>query len=524
MPLLTSVDPLTLTVWVLLLSVVLLAIAYPDRFVTTRALHGLPGPRGAPILGNALQIIPWQGRTLDWLKHLIDTYGPLCTFTLPLYGRGILINRPEWLAHIKQHDIQWYSRGSQELAILTEFPGQRTPIFCEGADWRKLRKALLPIFTVNAFTEHVSHAMVQTIPEVCALLTHASKTGVAIDWNNVAGRMTLTLFTRSSMGLDLGLIRPDVKSLQQTDPFCYAIALLSQISSRRLMNPFWRWTEILTGDRTRFVQARHRVRGLVETIISTRKAEMVTAPDEHTHNWLSAMLKDASLDEPALIQDVLVVLLFAGSDNTQNSFAWSLYSLLGAPEWIDRLRAEALANKATMGDIKYADLSHYHVHLAVFYETIRLWPGIPKNGRLAVHDDVLPELPEHGLPAVKIEKGDFIFWSDYHMMRSEMVWGPTANRFDPGRHLDDNGLFIRPTAPNFNGFGGGPRFCPAVQLVAYEYVTCMAGILPHFDFTPITHDPATGEKIEPPQMAEAFTPAMARPFMVHVQAREDVVD
>lgn len=102
MPLLTSVDPLTLTVWVLLLSVVLLAIAYPDRFVTTRALHGLPGPRGAPILGNALQIIPWQGRALDWLKHLIDTYGPLCTFTLPLYGRGILINRPEWLAHIKQ--------------------------------------------------------------------------------------------------------------------------------------------------------------------------------------------------------------------------------------------------------------------------------------------------------------------------------------------------------------------------------------------------------------------------------------
>lgn len=65
----------------------------------------------------------------------------------------------------------------------------------------------------------------------------------------------------------------------------------------------------------------------------------------------------------------------------------------------------------------------YHVHLAVFYETIRLWPGIPKNGRLVVQDDVLPELPEHGLPAVKLEKGDFVFWSDYHMMRSETVRG-----------------------------------------------------------------------------------------------------
>ena len=63
----------------------------------------------------------------------------------------------------------------------------------------------------------------------------------------------------------------------------------------------------------------------------------------------------------------------------------------------------------------------YPVHLAVFYETVRLWPGLPKNARLALCDDVLPALPQYDLPAVKVEKGEYIFWSDYHMMRSAEV-------------------------------------------------------------------------------------------------------
>ena len=102
MSLLTTGDTLTLTAGVLCLSLVLLSIAYPDRYVGTRPLSDIPGPRGLPIVGNLFQALPWLGHTLEWLKTLIDEYGPLCTFTLPKWGRAILINRPEWLAHIKQ--------------------------------------------------------------------------------------------------------------------------------------------------------------------------------------------------------------------------------------------------------------------------------------------------------------------------------------------------------------------------------------------------------------------------------------
>jgi hypothetical protein len=110
----------------------------------------------------------------------------------------------------------------------------------------------------------------------------------------------------------------------------------------------------------------------------------------------------------------------------------------------------------------------------VFYEVIRLWPGLPKNLRRAISNDVLPSLPDVNLPEVKINQGDYILWSDYYMMRHPQVrtswlfgkqvepklnqiWGADAAVFNPARHIDANGQFIKPKAPNFHAFGAGPR-------------------------------------------------------------------
>ena len=115
--------------------------------------------------------------------------------------------------------------------------------------------------------------------------------------------------------------------------------------------------------------------------------------------------------------------------------------------------------------------------------------------------------------------------------------------FDPGRHLTEDGAFVRPTLPNFNGFGAGPRlWCvafaqtvraqlfliravavvsPAVQLATYEFVATVAGILPFFDFVPSKAETPHGKALyQEPVMAESFTSSLAGPLWVDVRVRD----
>jgi hypothetical protein len=75
---------------------------YPDRVVGTASRRDLPGPRGFPLIGNLVEAFPERRNMIELLKRWFNIYGPICTFTLPGWGRLVAINRPEWLAHVKK--------------------------------------------------------------------------------------------------------------------------------------------------------------------------------------------------------------------------------------------------------------------------------------------------------------------------------------------------------------------------------------------------------------------------------------
>lgn len=85
-----------------LLVVVLCMIYYPDRCIGTIARPDLPGPPGLPLIGNLIQLMPHRKRMLRHLGRLESQYGELFTFTMPGWGRNIVINRPEWLEHVRK--------------------------------------------------------------------------------------------------------------------------------------------------------------------------------------------------------------------------------------------------------------------------------------------------------------------------------------------------------------------------------------------------------------------------------------
>ncbi|KAH7903521.1 cytochrome P450 [Hygrophoropsis aurantiaca] len=487
--------------------VVATSIVYPDRLVGTKGRPDLPGPPGIPLLGNLLQLLPHRKQMLLHLSVLEKKYGELFSFTMPGWGRTIVINRPEWLEHVRQQDGVGYGKGDFTLAIFREFPGAESAFGSEGSKWKTARKIMRPVFSSRAVDLHTYHAMNKIIPIAKEMLMSAANSHLIFDFNNFCGRLTLAIFCEMALNVETGILTSDPSCLTTPHGLMDAVTTLNRISSGRMYNPFWRITDMIDGTRKTFNDAHKRIYGLIEQLIQNRRKDLSNSDSEG--DFLSTLLCDSGVAASVLTRDTLVTLLFAGRDTTQNAIVWSLFELSRATEWIDKMRVEA---SAYQGIIPYDKMADYPIHLAVFHETLRLWPGVPKNARLALRDDILPGIPDCGGKTIPISKGDYVLWSDYAMMRNPKVWGTDSEIFNPGRHLDADGLFVKPSSPKFHAFGGGPRLCPGAKIAAYEFVATWAGLLPLFDFIPL--------EVKDRLPTDALTMEMEGSFMIRVLPRE----
>ncbi|GJJ10846.1 hypothetical protein Clacol_005074 [Clathrus columnatus] len=215
-------------------------------------------------------------------------------------------------------------------------------------------------------------------------------------------------------------------------------------------------------------------------------------------DYLDVLLSKEKKNDVTEIRDMLMVLFLAGRDSTLGAFVWATYELCCNPEWILLLRKEIETVGTDNDVIPFKEIEKYHLHRAVLFETIRLWPGLPKNARVAMEDDVLPSINGSSFPAVKISKGDFVLWSDFSMMRDPGVWGPDAEKFNPARHLDVNGS-------------------PGEMLSTYEFISIISMIIRHFDIVPVQL------QLNQRNLVEALSSFMEGPFRVTIKPREGTI-
>ncbi|KND87602.1 Cytochrome P450 [Tolypocladium ophioglossoides CBS 100239] len=91
----------------------------------------------------------------------------------------------------------------------------------------------------------------------------------------------------------------------------------------------------------------------------------------------------------------------------------------------------------------------------VVKETLRMYPPIPFNGRVAVRDTVLPRGggPDGAAP-IYVQKGQQVAYAVFSMHRREELWGSDANEFHPERWETARPRF------EYLPFNAGPRICP----------------------------------------------------------------
>jgi len=206
------------------------------------------------------------------------------------------------------------------------------------------------------------------------------------------------------------------------------------------------------------------------------------------------------------LRDIVINFMIAGRDTNATTLSWFFHLLSKHPEVEKKILEEihevvkekecasleeSLATFCESLTHTVLDKMHY-VHAALS-ETLRLYPPIPQDGKVAIGDDILPD-------GYKIRKGDIVSYVPYSMGRMKYLWGIDAEEFKPERWLQ-NGIY-QPQSPfKFTAFQAGPRICLGKDFAYMQMKIVAATLIRFFKFEAVegevvTYAPALNLKID----------------------------
>jgi cytochrome P450 len=294
------------------------------------------------------------------------------------------------------------------------------------------------------------------------------------------------------------------------DSFSVAFEFASGKTGERFQNPLWRLTELLFGRRFRKSVAEVKNFGadIVSNAIKARgsKEPPGKAMEREEIDSVSGSLINSLLDsipDHQIVADAALNYLSAGRDTTAQSLTWTFYLLMRHPEFVSKIRQELSSSRiACHSDLTSLTPSALPYVMAVFYESLRLYPPVPFEIKQCEQPTTLPD-------GTFLPRNTIVVWCTWAMNRSTTVWGPDSHEFRPERwiatgvgpdlgsnsnqddhteqHVNEWGnesgirLISRP-AWEFPVFNGGPRTCLGKKMAEAIAAMVIASLVSEFDF------------------------------------------
>ncbi|RCI08823.1 hypothetical protein L249_4841 [Ophiocordyceps polyrhachis-furcata BCC 54312] len=196
-------------------------------------------------------------------------------------------------------------------------------------------------------------------------------------------------------------------------------------------------------------------------------------------------------EDPIELRNQLLSLLVAGHDTTASTLAWFVILMADRRNEaiFQRLRASILDHfgdgsdpkEVTFGRVKSCRYLQWCID-----ETLRLYPAVPMNIRVAKRDTCLPTGggPE-GLSPILLKRGEEVTFShlirrsqrkQVHLMhRCKEIWGEDADVFRPERWEN------KPSRWNYVPFNDGPRSCIGQQYAMVRIAHLVIRLLQRVD-------------------------------------------
>jgi cytochrome P450 len=144
-----------------------------------------------------------------------------------------------------------------------------------------------------------------------------------------------------------------------------------------------------------------------------------------------------------------------------------------------RLREEIRANLPSLdsGDsVTHVEIENLPYLNAVCNEVFRFMPSVPVTLREAIRETVVAGVP--------IPKGTVILLAPWAINKSEALWGPDANEFNPERWMGEGMSNTGGSKSNYSylTFLHGPRSCIGQAFAKAEMKCLVAAVVGRFEF------------------------------------------
>ncbi|KAJ5087907.1 cytochrome p450 protein [Penicillium angulare] len=507
-------------------SILLIAFAYliidtiRKRVNEERRLRNTGGVRAPQYSGklplNIDLIIDKIKASANHTNHLLweNMFASLNSHTVEvnIIGKRIIFtDDPDNIKAILAKQFTDYGKGEPFRREFEPFLGDS--IFTtDGAEWHASRQLLRPQFIKDRVSDlHTFEGHLQTLFTVMSVGGDAAAAGAAIatrEQGNIvnysaSGRVIdmSDLFFRYTLDVATDfLLGQDTKSLT----WCDLIAENNSIPQQEFAEAFAEVQRVQSqinraGPAKRFVprDSYNNALRLINDFISPFIEHALEIPPEELekrtsdkdeggagrYTFLHALAQFTR--DRKVLRDQLVAVLLAGRDTTASTLSFAIYELSKKPECVQRLRAEIAQQVGLEGDVacrnpSYADLKDMKYLKHVLDETLRMYPAIPYNVRMAFHDTTLPRGggPDGNQP-VAIAKNTPIAYSTLIMQRRADLY--PADQPHPSVFAPERWEGWQPKTWQFVPFNGGPRICIGQQFAITEMSYVLVRLFQKFE-------------------------------------------
>ncbi|KAJ3679491.1 hypothetical protein LUZ60_017502 [Juncus effusus] len=315
------------------------------------------------------------------------------------------------------------------------------------------------------------------------LLEEMARSGRVVDLQDLFLRLTFDLTAIFIFGFDPGCLVPGLPVV----PFAKAMDDAEEILFYRHIAPI-QWLKL----EKKYNFGSYKRMGKAWKVIDQTIADYVSRKRDVDHsmngsetskmkfdllssymNCQSEVGKEGD-DFNKFLRDTTFNLMVAGRDTTSSGLAWFFYLLYKNPHVEEKILQEIMlhAEDDSPTAVELKKLVYLHAALS---ESLRLYPPVPFEHKVALKPDILPT----GVPVDSTRRIQF---SLYAMARMEEIWGKDCMEFKPERWLSDTGKLRFEPSYKFMAFNSGPRTCLGRDLAFMQMKAVVVAIMKRYRF------------------------------------------